>query len=132
MERLTIDYSKDYKAYCELGKRIRKACICNIRTHMRNLNTCELEVGGEAYEDYQMSHGSLCIGYDGGNHPEYASNMFSEVESIKIGSSNQILIETEDGTMLEEFIPLDELIEIENYLKWYSFEWLSRNEEDNP
>lgn len=124
MQKEIIDYSKDYETYCELNKRIRKACICNIRTYLDNLNTTELEVTGEAYEEYQMDHCSLYISYDGGNHPEYASNMFSEVETIKVDESNEIVIETEDGVMREPFILLVELQKIEEYLAWYSNEWL--------
>ncbi len=130
MKKEIIDYSKDYKAYCELGKHIRKACIANIRTYLDNLNTTELEVGGEAYEEYQMNNGSLCIGYDGGNHPEYASNMFSEVEAIKVDDSNEIVIKTEDGVMHEPFIPLAELQEIETYLDWYANKWLPEQENE--
>ena len=130
MKKEIIDYSKDYETYCELGERIRKACICNIRTHLDNLNTTEVEVAGEAYEEYQMNNGSLYITYDGGTHPEHASNVFSEVETIKVDESNEIVIETEDGVMPEPFIPLVELQEIETYLNWYSNEWLPEQENE--
>ena len=128
MKKEIIDYSKDYEAYYELYKRIRKACICNIRTHLDNLNTTEVEVSSEAYEEYEMNNGSLYISYDGGNHPEYASTMFSEVESIKVDDSNEIVIETEDGVMREPFCLLADLREIEAYLNWYSNEWLPEQE----
>lgn len=130
MKKEIIDYSKDYEAYCELRNHIRRAAICNIKTYLINLNTTELEVGGEAYEEYQMNNGSLYIAYDGGNHPEYASNMFSEVETIKVDDSNEIVIETEDGVMREQFIAMSDLGAIEEYLAWYSNEWLPENEEE--
>lgn len=131
MKKEIIDYSKDYKAYCELAKHIRKACIANIRSYMDNLNTSELEVAAtEAYGDYTIISGSLYIAYDGGNHPEYASNMFSEVESIEVAETNCIIVKTEDGLMCEDFMSLDDLQAIEEYLRWYSNEWLPSQENE--
>lgn len=128
MKKEIIDYSKDCEVYREVRKRIRKAFISNIKTYLINLNTTELEVTGEAYDEYQMNNGSLYIAYDGGNHPEYASNMFSEVETIKVDDSNEIVIETEDGVMREQFIAMNDLGAIEEYLAWYSNEWLPEQE----
>ena len=48
------------------------------------------------YDDgLQMDDNSFCVPYNGGNHPEYASNLFSDVESIFM-NDGAIYLETED------------------------------------
>ena len=43
------------------------------------------------YDDF----GSVCVTYDGGNHPEYASNAFSTVQAVKL-DEGKLVLETED------------------------------------
>ncbi len=43
------------------------------------------------YDDF----GSICVTYDGGNHPEYASNAFSTVQAVKL-DGDKLVLETED------------------------------------
>ena len=43
------------------------------------------------YDDF----GSICVTYDGGNHPEYASNAFSAVQAVKL-DEDKLVLETED------------------------------------
>lgn len=38
----------------------------------------------------------VCVGYDGGNHPETANNMYSTVQSVFIGSNDELCVGTED------------------------------------
>lgn len=47
--------------------------------------------------DYDVS---TSISYDGGNHPEYASDCFAQIESIEWDNKcNDVLIHTEHGDM---------------------------------
>lgn len=39
--------------------------------------------------------GAICVTYDGGNHPEYASNAFSAVQAVKL-DGDKLVLETED------------------------------------
>lgn len=43
------------------------------------------------YDDF----GSICVTYDGGSHPEYASNAFSTVQAVKL-DGDKLVLETED------------------------------------
>ena len=43
----------------------------------------------------QTDNNSFCVPYDGGRHPEYASNVFSDVERVYI-KKGAIYLETED------------------------------------
>ena len=57
--------------------------------------------GGEIHFHEYDEHGlilddnSFCVSYDGGNHPEYDSNCFSEVKSVYI-KDGEIYLDTED------------------------------------
>lgn len=55
-------------------------------------------------EDYQ----SVCVTYDGGNHPEYASNAFAYVMGVAKDKNGDI------GLILDEedFYPLDRISDI--------------------
>ncbi len=62
----------------------------------------------------------VTVSYDGGNHPEYASNVFSNVHKVYFEKQNGILLDTEDSTRY----PLDscfteDVINLALYLnKW--------------
>ena len=46
-------------------------------------------------EGLRLDDNSFCVPYDGGRHPEYASNVFSDVERVYI-KKGAIYLETED------------------------------------
>lgn len=45
--------------------------------------------------EYDDDYGSVCVTYDGGNHPESASNSFSTVQVLKL-DGDKLVLETED------------------------------------
>lgn len=59
----------------------------------------------------------VCVTYDGGNHPEYASNICSMVFGVSITEKNKIELAIEDCDEYEEYRVLtDELIDVANVL----------------
>lgn len=60
---------------------------------------------------------SVC--YDGGNHPEYASNVFSLVEGVFIEDDDIYLNIEEDGKYPINNINTTELLDICNYIVKY-------------
>ena len=53
------------------------------------------------------------ISYNGGNHPEYASNVFSRVESIRYDEKvKDVLIVTEDGTQYFSECSIDDVFNV--------------------
>lgn len=54
------------------------------------------------------------IAYDGGNHPEYASNCFARIERVYVDTNNNCYIDTEDGEMDLDYISLDDMFQV-----WY-------------
>lgn len=64
----------------------------------------------------------VCVAYDGGNHPESASNYASVVEEIFI-SNEQVYINTEDATRYElNMCSTDEILLIAELLADYTDE----------
>lgn len=64
------------------------------------------------------------ISYDGGSHPEYASNCFSSVEKIMWCDDTQSVdIELEDGTQDMRFISLGDLFTIAELIHFITKEY---------
>ncbi len=61
---------------------------------------------------------SLCVIYDGGGHPEYKSNAFSEVEIIYL-EDGEVKVETEDTTMEISELLDTEVLEVLQWLYAY-------------
>ena len=60
-----------------------------------SLNGGKIEFHTYDEDGYQTDDNSFCVPYDGGNHPEYASNCFSNVESVFM-EDKDIFLEIED------------------------------------
>ena len=72
--------------------------ICDLRNQVRNemKERKELIIPSDIC-DYDVS---TSISYDGGNHPEYASDCFAQVESIEWSEKcDDVVIHTEHGDM---------------------------------
>ena len=65
--------------------------------------------------DFDNCDYSITVAYDGGNHPEYASNVFSTVESVLI-KDNDIYVDTEDGRISVDCLSTEELYDICSYI----------------
>lgn len=72
--------------------------------------------------DLTLLDEKVCVAYDGGNHPESASNYASVVEEIFI-SNDQTYINTEDTTFYElDMCSTDEILLIAELLAEYTIE----------
>ena len=60
------------------------------------LNGGEIQFHEYDEEGVQIDFNSFCVSYDGGNHPEYNSNCFSEVRSVYI-KDGEIYLNIEDS-----------------------------------
>ena len=72
-----------------------------IPTQRKIRNKCETFIKKFLQEhdneiDFSDCDGSVTVSYDGGNHPEYASNAFSTVEAISLDDKGNIVLQTED------------------------------------
>lgn len=82
-------------------------------------------------EDYQCCYGNATISYDGGNHPEYASNAFSELYGIGLDEKGDLyfVIEDCDEYYAERVWSVDELIDAKDLVD-YILETEKENKEE--
>ena len=114
-------YNSAYNTFSEARNEMRTQClnmlkeVCN-RTDSKKINLNKLNSYGS---DSRMW--VPVIAYDGGNHPEYASNLYSVVYGFRL-ENNKIIFDIEDDSsysedrvMTTELIGLcDCIIEYEN------------------
>lgn len=74
--------------WSNLSTKVNKACIEYLTDLLQNNNN-------RIYWDRLELEYFVCVNYDGGNHPEYASNVFSTVYGIFI-ENNNIYLDIED------------------------------------
>ena len=75
-----------YDSIIPTQKEIREKCETFIKKALQEHN-------GKI--DFSDCDGSVSVTYDGGNHPEYASNAFSTVQAVKL-DEDKLVLETED------------------------------------
>ena len=76
--------------YFSVQGKLRKACY-------RYLKSILKKNGGRIDFD-DDEDGRISVPYDGGNHPEYASNLYSVVYSVYFNEHGEILLNIEDDS----------------------------------
>lgn len=99
-----------------------------IKTHKAMIETIKEIVasnGGEIdmvdlYDQFGFM--PLAVAYDGGNHPECNSQMFSEVKCISINERGELLFELEDefGVCHDRLLHDDIIMVFETLADWYN------------
>lgn len=101
--------------YFSIGKLLRSACISYIKKVLKENNN---EISWDSDESDEVEDYVLTVTYDGGNHPEYASNAFSCVYGVKLNERGKILLNTDDCDLYAiESIPTEEVYYVANYLE---------------
>ena len=95
---------------------INKRCIAYLKRVLKKAENHSIDFYDEEHGEY-IGGELVCVTYDGGNHPEYASNAFSNVNGIYLNERGQILLHTEDCDCYEiESITWDEVIYLADYV----------------
>lgn len=68
------------------------------------------EIGLVNDDDFDNS--PVYVTYDGGNHPEYQSTLFSEVFNVKMTKKGVLVAETEDAELEVASMPYLDILEI--------------------
>ena len=93
---------KNWNKRLTLEKQIEEGCLDYIKAELEKHNN---------FIDLTETDG-VSVMYDGGNHPEYASNAFSSVYSVFM-KDGDIYLETEDCDQYDiENITLDNLFDV--------------------
>ena len=88
------DFEKTGEKFFELSATLRNDCENYLASVLK-------ENGGHIEWDNAEVEESLCVAYDGGNHPEYASNCFSLVSAIDMDEKGNITLDIEDTTQYD-------------------------------
>ena len=86
-------FQKTGEQVSDLLRKLRNNCINYLKRKLNEGETIDLT-------EMEDDCGSVCVAYDGGNHPEYASNVFSTVKSV-FKKDGKIYLCTEDCDKLE-------------------------------
>ena len=96
----------------------RNEKVCREMSELKTLMVDELkEIVKEKGEidlvdDDDCNYSPVYVGYDGGRHPEYQSNLFSEVYSVKMVEKDVLVAETEDDDIVIDTMPYADVLAI--------------------
>lgn len=110
MERYRKLGQEVLKKQAELRKECEKYIKDSIYNHLRGEGTLEFEE--EVMDEKDIN--AISVPYNGGNHPEYASNCYSMLQAITLDYQNgeyNILLSIED----DDEYPLEEVGDMDVY-----------------
>lgn len=88
---LEKNYNRKAKAFNKMLGNYRNVAKDYLKSLLEEHKTILFNYGGDNQEE------CVTISYDGGNHPEYASNVFSEVISVSLNNKGEVIFEIEDS-----------------------------------
>lgn len=99
-------FQNTFEEFSKVAKVLREDCIAFL---MRILKKNDKRIEWEDSE--------VCVTYDGGNHPEYASNPYSFVNAVYLMDDDTIALEIEDDDEYEiDRICTSELYEVCDFI----------------
>lgn len=94
---------------------VKRRCKAYLKRTLKKAKNHRLDFCGEDGVDYGNEY--VCVTYDGGRHPEYATNAFSQVYGAFLDSKGNIMLEIEDCEKYEiERIDWNELVDVADYV----------------
>ena len=100
MENQLKQFNTTAKKFAEWNEKMRNASLNFIKAAVKDNDD-------EIVYDYENDECDSVV-YDGGRHPEYASNAFSNVERLHL-MGDILFVETEDADIEEKYLSTDEL-----------------------
>ena len=86
------DFQKTGEKIEKLLPKLRQECIDYISEKLKENKKIDL------YDEEKDIEGeSIYVAYDGGNHPEYASNLYSLVYDVHLNNNGKVALNTEDA-----------------------------------
>ena len=90
------DFMERYHNWAEIGRNLRKSCIEYIRGVLKGLDGEMIVLDPKSMdEEMQDEFQAVTVPYDGGNHPEYNSNCFSQVNAAYL-KGNDIYLDIDE------------------------------------
>ena len=101
------------KEWNVLSKKLRRYCERYLRDLLKKNNN-QID-----WEDIELPE-YVSVAYDGGNHPEYASNVFSTVYGVKLDEDENITLHLEDCDEYQlQNVSVNELYTLCDFLDQY-------------
>lgn len=94
---------------------VKKRCLAYLKRVLKKAKDKRLDF----YDENGNGYGGefVCVSYDGGRHPEYGSNVFSNVNGIFLNDKGEVTLDTEDDSEYKiENITWDELVNVADYV----------------
>jgi len=103
--------------YAKISSKLRKGSIDYLKVILTNNNN-KIDWKELNLPEY------VSVSYDGGNHPEYASNVYSTVTAIKWDTrTEEVVLDTEDSSNYPiDSVTTDELYNLCDFLDMYKEE----------
>ena len=117
-------FEKTSNKYFKVCNQLREDCIEYL--------TRKLQENGNHidWEDKDLDC-SVCLSYDGGNHPEYASNCYSTLTAIDLNERGEVTFDIEDCSEYDiDNVPTSELYDVCDFLENVYFPCLSEENKD--
>ena len=93
--------------YFKIGRKLRIVCLTWLKSQLKKIPSM----------DFSYIDSCISVNYNGENHPEYASNCFSNVEGVYLKDGNIYLhIEDCDQYDIDE-LTTDEVFDLCDYIK---------------
>ena len=90
------DFMERYHKWAEIGRNLRKSCIDYIRGVLKGLDGEMIVLDPKSMdEEMQDEFEGVTVPYDGGSHPEYNSNCFSQVKAAYL-KGNDIYLDIDE------------------------------------
>ena len=90
------DFMERYHNWAKIGRNLRKSCIDYIRGVLKGLDGEMIVLDPKSMdEEMQDEFQAVTVPYDGGNHPEYNSNCFSQVNAAYL-KGNDIYLDIDE------------------------------------
>lgn len=102
-------FEKTAKKLLEILPQLRKECVEFLKNKLRENNN------KLSWNSYEIG-GYVSVCYDGGNHPEYASNVFSSVEGVFIDDDKIYLNIEDDDKYSIDNVNTGELLDVCSYI----------------
>lgn len=105
-------FQETFNKWCDVNCQLAKDCKTYIKDTLNKLPNKEV-----TFDDDEVT--PCCVTYDGGRHPEYDANPFSNVERVYLNNGN-IYLDTQDcsGYALEN-ICAEEMMRVAECLQVY-------------
>lgn len=113
MKSEVINTFRDLSAeYITANRKVREACLDLLKEICNRTPDKEITLTGLKAYCWDFGLPTPTVMYDGGNHPEYACNVFSTVDGFRIYNNNIAFNIEDDSEYYEHRVLTDDLINL--------------------